>query len=45
VMLSMDLSLPAVFLIVGVPALFAGLTMFAFGHVRASAPRTAAVHA
>ena len=36
-MLSMNLSLPTVFLIVGVPAVVAGITMFALGQLRENA--------
>lgn len=38
-MLSMDLSLPTVFVLVGIPAVVAGITMFALGQLRARAPR------
>jgi AAHS family 4-hydroxybenzoate transporter-like MFS transporter len=37
-MLSMNLSLPTVFLIVGVPAVVAGITMFALGRLHEQAP-------
>ncbi|HTT11563.1 MAG TPA: aromatic acid/H+ symport family MFS transporter [Burkholderiaceae bacterium] len=38
-MLSMNLALPTVFLLVGIPAVVAGITMFALGHLRSGSPR------